>query len=71
MLIKTSLQHNNGKKKQRSTTIFQKTNKRKEINTKNTPKQIFNVMLIEDRKINLICPQTKVEKQIQFAMHIN
>lgn len=49
-------------KKQRSTTIFQKTNKRKEINTKNTPKQILNVMLIEDRKINLICHQNKSRK---------
>lgn len=47
------------------------TNKRKEMNAKNTTKQILNVMLIEDRENNLISPRTKIEKNINFAMHIN
>lgn len=39
------------------------TNKRKEMIAKNTTKQILNVMLIEDRKNNLISPRTKIEKK--------
>lgn len=47
------------------------TNKRKEMIAKNTTKQILNVMLIEDRKNNLISPRTKIEKKILILQCIS
>lgn len=47
------------------------TNKRKEMNAKNTTKQILNVMLIEDRINNLISPRTKIEKNILILQCIS